>query len=195
MPFAIERLRCGVERRWCRRQAMPRGGRRPLAVGRHLQQRNTARVAAEVAGHVEIVALIHSLPRCDMKLDDTTEPALLELDILLKRYRRCNPGVKLISSYSWTRNRTHKIIASVASAVRSNPALTLVSLLVHTTYPRCSAAAAAKHVFETPPWLKSWCERYRMEANNVVVLELTLFDAVGRVSNPMFFQLLREREY
>lgn len=159
-------------------------------------RRKMARVAAEVAGLFELVTLLHSLPRCDVKLDETTELALLELNILLKRQKRCdNLGVKLISSHSWTRNRTQKIVASVASAVPADPAITLVHHLVNTTYPRCSAAAAAKHVFEAPPWLQTWCERYRVEANNVVVLELMLFDAVGRVSNPLFFPLLGRGEH
>jgi hypothetical protein len=160
----------------------------------HVSRRNIARVATEVAGHVEMVALMHSLPRCNLKLNERTELALLELNILLKRSKHLAGEIHLKNSHSWCRNLTQKIIANVSATVRADPALTLVRHLVSTTYPRCSAAAAAKHVFEAPPWLQSWCERYHVEVNNVVVLELTLFDA-GRASNPMFFPLLGGGEY
>ena len=61
-------------------------------------------------------------------------------------------------------------------------------------YPGC-AAAATKHIIAAPQWLLSWCSRYNLEPHNVAVLELTLFDAAGRVSNAMHFPLLGGGEF
>ena len=157
--------------------------------------RNIARIAAEVAGLVEMVALMHSLPRCNLKLNERTELALLELNVLLKRNKKCSGAVKLKSSHAWTRKSPQQVVALVSSAVRGDPAMTLVRHLVQTTYPCCSAAAAARHVLEAPPWLQPWCERFQIDSDNVVLLELTLHDAVGRMSNPLFFPLLGDGDY
>ena len=189
-PIDIRLAAADEEEEGAKRCRMEDGSHSPTSgSGSNYHNRRIARIAAEVAGHVEMVALLHSLPRCDMKLNEHTELGLLELNVLLKQNKKCCAAVKLKSSHSWSRARTQNIVAQVSSTVREDPAMTLVRHLVDTTYPRCSAAAAAKHVFEAPPWLQSWCERFRVDVNNVSILELTLYDAVGRVSNPIFFVL------
>ena len=167
-------------------------------VGRTYSRRDVARVAAEVGGHVELAALLRSLSRSSFTLNECSELALLELNIIMKNNQRDAPAgltLPLKSSHSWTRSATQKVLEGICAAVKTDPVSTLVRHLVQTTYPCCSAAAAAKIVFQAPPWLQPWCERYHVEASNVVALELTLFDALGRASNVMLFPLLGEENY
>lgn len=158
-------------------------------------QRFIGRVAAEIAGVSEMVALITSLPRGGLLLSERTELAILELNTAMlqqKNSRGQTVAVKQSRSLCGaSKTRPSSVVAEILAAVGdADPTPTLVRHLTEVTYPKCSAAVAAKHVFEAPAWLQPWCGRHGVDWTNVEVVELTLFDGHGRGSNAMLFPLL-----
>lgn len=175
--------------------------------------RDMARDAARASGEVELLRMIDTLP---FPLNEREELALVELNVLMRVHRESLPRLRLRASHSWTKADPRRVVDLVADAIPRNPRVAhLLRHLARVAFPDAVAAHAAHHVFDVPPWLKSWCARnpggagaasaagrgaaFSGEGGEapaalvVSVVEFTMYEARGHASNALYFPLFDER--